>query len=79
MKNTLVAGLEDRQIKYLSETHEGQKHDKKILSVNFSVKAVMVKMIPTGIKPSGEEEERRGESELWLSGRSQVLTGEEVW
>jgi hypothetical protein len=30
VKNTLVAGLEDRQIKYLSETHEGKKHDKKI-------------------------------------------------
>jgi DDE superfamily endonuclease len=30
VKNNLVAGLEDRQVKYLSETHEGKKHDKKI-------------------------------------------------
>lgn len=30
MKNVLIAGLEDRQIKYLGETHEGKKHDKKI-------------------------------------------------
>jgi hypothetical protein len=25
-----VVGLDDRQIKYLSKTHEGKKHDKKI-------------------------------------------------
>ena len=30
MKNNLVVGLEDRQIKYLSDTHEGKKHDKKL-------------------------------------------------
>lgn len=30
MKNNLLVGLEDRQIKYLSATHEGKKHDKKI-------------------------------------------------
>jgi len=30
MKNNVVAGLEDMQIKYLSGTHEGKKHDKKI-------------------------------------------------
>lgn len=30
VKNNLVAGLEDRQIKYVSDTHEGKKHDKKI-------------------------------------------------
>lgn len=30
LKNNLVVGLEDRQIKYLSNTHEGKKHDKKI-------------------------------------------------
>ena len=29
VKNTRVAGLEDRQIKYVSETPEGKKHDKK--------------------------------------------------
>ena len=26
----MVVGLEDRQIKYLGDTHEGRKHDKKI-------------------------------------------------
>jgi len=26
----IVSGLEDRQIKYLSDTHEGKKHDKKV-------------------------------------------------
>jgi hypothetical protein len=30
VKNNLVGGLEDRQIKYLGATHEGKKHDKKI-------------------------------------------------
>lgn len=30
MKNNLLVGLEDRQIKYLSATHVGKKHDKKI-------------------------------------------------
>ena len=30
IKNNIVAGLEDRQIKYLSKTCEGKKHDKKI-------------------------------------------------
>lgn len=30
VKNNLVAGLDDRQVKYLSDTHEGKKHDKKI-------------------------------------------------
>jgi len=30
VKNNLVAGLDDRQVKYLSATHEGKKHDKKI-------------------------------------------------
>ena len=30
MKSNLVAGLEDMQIKGLSGTHEGKKHDKKI-------------------------------------------------
>ena len=30
MKNNVVVGLEDRQVKYLSDTHEGKKHDKKI-------------------------------------------------
>jgi len=30
VKNNLVVGLDDRQIKGLSETHEGKKHDKKI-------------------------------------------------
>lgn len=30
VKNNLVVGLEDRQIKNLSKTHEGKKHDKKI-------------------------------------------------
>lgn len=30
MKNNLVGGLEDRQVKYLSPVHEGKKHDKKI-------------------------------------------------
>lgn len=30
VKNVLVAGLEDRQIKGLSDTYEGKKHDKKI-------------------------------------------------
>jgi hypothetical protein len=26
----IIGGLEDRQIKYLSDTHEGKKHDKKV-------------------------------------------------
>lgn len=30
VKNNLIIGLEDRQIKHLSGTHEGKKHDKKI-------------------------------------------------
>jgi hypothetical protein len=30
LKNTVVAGLDDRQIKYLGKTHEGKKQDKKI-------------------------------------------------
>ena len=30
MKNNLVVGLDDIQIKHLSKTHEGKKHDKKI-------------------------------------------------
>ena len=30
LKSVLVGGLEDRQIKYLSDTHEGKKHDKKV-------------------------------------------------
>ena len=30
MKNNLVGGLEDRQVKYLGSTHEGKKHDQKI-------------------------------------------------
>jgi len=31
IKNNLVIGINDRQIKYLSGTHEGKKHDKKIV------------------------------------------------
>ena len=30
MKNNLVCGLEDRQVKYLGPIHEGKKHDKKL-------------------------------------------------
>lgn len=30
MKNNIVGGLDDRTIKYLGQTHEGKKHDKKI-------------------------------------------------
>ena len=30
VKNVLISGLEDRQIKYLSDTHEGKMHDKKV-------------------------------------------------
>jgi hypothetical protein len=30
LKSVLIGGLEDRQIKYLSGTHEGKKHDKKV-------------------------------------------------
>ena len=30
MKNVIVCGLLDQQVKYLSPTHEGKKHDKKI-------------------------------------------------
>ena len=30
IKNNLIAGINDRQIKYLGGTHEGKKHDKKI-------------------------------------------------
>lgn len=30
VKNNLIGGLEDRQIKYLGQTHEGRKHDKKM-------------------------------------------------
>ncbi len=32
MKNNLISGESDRQIKYLGRTHEGKKHDKKIAS-----------------------------------------------
>ena len=30
MKNIIVSGLLDQQVKYLSQTYEGKKHDKKI-------------------------------------------------
>ena len=30
VKNSLICGLEDRQVKYLWPTHEGKKHDKKL-------------------------------------------------
>jgi hypothetical protein len=30
IKNNLLIGINDRQIKYLGDTHEGKKHDKKI-------------------------------------------------
>jgi hypothetical protein len=30
VKNVMVSGLLDQQVKYLSPTHEGKKHDKKI-------------------------------------------------
>ena len=30
IKNNLVVGINDRQIKHLGGTHEGKKHDKKI-------------------------------------------------
>jgi hypothetical protein len=30
LKNNIVGGLDDRQVKYLGATHEGKKHDKKI-------------------------------------------------
>ena len=30
VKNTVIVGLADRQIKYLGKTHEGRKHDKRI-------------------------------------------------
>jgi hypothetical protein len=30
VKNSLVGGLEDRQVKYLGPVHEGKKHDKKL-------------------------------------------------
>lgn len=30
MKNTVIVGLEDRQVKYLGATHEGKKHDKRL-------------------------------------------------
>ena len=30
MKNNLIVGVKDRLIKYLGQTHEGKKHDKKI-------------------------------------------------
>jgi hypothetical protein len=30
VKNNLVCGLEDRQVKYLGPIHEGKKHDKKL-------------------------------------------------
>jgi len=30
VKNNLIVGIIDRQIKYLGKTHEGKKHDKKI-------------------------------------------------
>ncbi len=30
IKNNLIVGINDRQIKYLGGTHEGKKHDKKI-------------------------------------------------
>lgn len=31
MKNIILSGLLDQQVKYLSPTHEGKKHDKKIV------------------------------------------------
>ncbi len=31
VKNVIVVGVNDRQIKYLGSTHEGKKHDKKIV------------------------------------------------
>ncbi len=30
VKNVIIADLEDRQVKYLSDTHEGKMHDKKV-------------------------------------------------
>jgi DDE superfamily endonuclease len=30
VKNNVIVGLADRQIKYLGKTHEGRKHDKRI-------------------------------------------------
>jgi hypothetical protein len=30
LKNNIVGGLDDRQVKYLGATYEGKKHDKKI-------------------------------------------------
>lgn len=30
VKNNIIAGAEDKRIEYLSQTHEGKKHDKKI-------------------------------------------------
>jgi len=30
VKNNIIVGINDRQIKYLGNTHEGKKHDKKI-------------------------------------------------
>ncbi len=30
VKNNVIVGVEDRKVKYLSETYEGKKHDKKI-------------------------------------------------
>jgi hypothetical protein len=30
LKNSVVGGLQDRQVKYLGAPHEGKKHDKKI-------------------------------------------------
>ncbi len=30
VKNNLIAGVKDRLVKYLGQTHEGKKHDKKI-------------------------------------------------
>jgi hypothetical protein len=38
IKNTLIVGNNDRQVKYLGHTHEGKKHDKKSLDEeNISV------------------------------------------
>ena len=30
MKNTFIVGLADRQVKYVSPTHEGKVHDKRM-------------------------------------------------
>ena len=36
VKNNLIAGVDDRQIKGLSGTHEGKKHDKKMVLWDFA-------------------------------------------